>query len=137
MNDMSEPSAKSTLHTADIIRVLKLLPHRYPFLMLDRIYDMDGDASCVGVKNVTINVENLAKLDPADQERVLAIRDRLEEITAMDRGALTRSERKELRAEVKELTKQADHFNTLAGGSTIYISTAGLIIIILLLIILL
>ena len=55
MNDMGEPSAKSTLHTADIIRVLKLLPHRYPFLMLDRIYDMDGDQSCVGVKNVTIN----------------------------------------------------------------------------------
>ncbi|HEX9881688.1 MAG TPA: 3-hydroxyacyl-[acyl-carrier-protein] dehydratase FabZ, partial [Hyphomicrobium sp.] len=32
---MGEPSAKSTLQTADIIRVLKLLPHRYPFLMLD------------------------------------------------------------------------------------------------------
>ena len=55
MNDMGEPSARTTLHTADIIRVLKLLPHRYPFLMLDRIYDMDGDQSCVGVKNVTIN----------------------------------------------------------------------------------
>ena len=55
MNDMGEPKAKSALATADIIRVLKLLPHRYPFLMLDRIYDMDGDESCVGVKNVTIN----------------------------------------------------------------------------------
>lgn len=55
MNDMAETKAKSGLATADIIRVLKLLPHRYPFLMLDRIYDMDGDKSCVGVKNVTIN----------------------------------------------------------------------------------
>ena len=55
MNDMAEPKAKAALATADIIRVLKLLPHRYPFLMLDRIYDMDGDQSCVGVKNVTIN----------------------------------------------------------------------------------
>jgi 3-hydroxyacyl-[acyl-carrier-protein] dehydratase len=55
MNDMGEPQAKRALGTADIIRVLKLLPHRYPFLMLDRIYDMDGDESCVGVKNVTIN----------------------------------------------------------------------------------
>ncbi|HEY8246781.1 MAG TPA: 3-hydroxyacyl-ACP dehydratase FabZ, partial [Hyphomicrobium sp.] len=55
MNDMGEPKAKSALATADIIRVLKLLPHRYPFLMLDRIYDMDGDSSCIGVKNVTIN----------------------------------------------------------------------------------
>src|SRR5262245_59732605 len=54
MNDMGEPKVK-TLGSADIIRVLKLLPHRYPFLMLDRIYDMDGDSSCIGVKNVTIN----------------------------------------------------------------------------------
>ena len=44
-----------TLGTADIIRVMKLLPHRYPFLMVDRMYDMKGDESCVGVKNVTIN----------------------------------------------------------------------------------
>ncbi len=55
MNDMSEPQAKKKMDTADIIRVLKYLPHRYPFLMLDRIYDMDGDQSCVGLKNVTIN----------------------------------------------------------------------------------
>ncbi|HML30517.1 MAG TPA: 3-hydroxyacyl-[acyl-carrier-protein] dehydratase FabZ, partial [Hyphomicrobium sp.] len=36
------------LGTADINRVLKLLPHRYPFLLVDRIYDMDADESCVG-----------------------------------------------------------------------------------------
>lgn len=48
-------TTKSKLGTADIIRVQQLLPHRYPFLMVDRIYDMDGDESCVGVKNVTIN----------------------------------------------------------------------------------
>ena len=47
--------AKTALGTADIARVMKLLPHRYPFLMVDRIYDMDGDKSCIGVKNVTIN----------------------------------------------------------------------------------
>ena len=34
---------------------MKLLPHRYPFLLVDRMYDMNGDESCVGVKNVTIN----------------------------------------------------------------------------------
>ncbi len=55
MNDMSETPAAKTLATADIARVMKLLPHRYPFLMVDRMYDMDGDASCVGVKNVTYN----------------------------------------------------------------------------------
>src|SRR5688572_15745031 len=43
------------LGSADIARVMKLLPHRYPFLMLDRLQDMDGDQSCVGIKNVTIN----------------------------------------------------------------------------------
>jgi 3-hydroxyacyl-[acyl-carrier-protein] dehydratase len=34
---------------------MKLLPHRYPFLLVDRLQDMDGDESCVGIKNVTIN----------------------------------------------------------------------------------
>ena len=43
------------LGTADILRVMKLLPHRYPFLMVDRMYDMKGDESCIGVKNVTMN----------------------------------------------------------------------------------
>ena len=43
------------LGTADIMRVMQLLPHRYPFLMVDRMYDMKGDESCIGVKNVTMN----------------------------------------------------------------------------------
>jgi 3-hydroxyacyl-[acyl-carrier-protein] dehydratase len=48
-------TGKKVLGSADIARVMKLLPHRYPFLMLDRLQDMDGDDSCVGIKNVTIN----------------------------------------------------------------------------------
>ena len=40
---------------ADITRIMKLLPHRYPFLMLDRIFDVNRDESSVGIKNVTIN----------------------------------------------------------------------------------
>ena len=48
-------SEKETLDSADIMRVLELLPHRYPFLMIDRIIEMDGDDSCIGIKNVTIN----------------------------------------------------------------------------------
>ncbi|MDR1827202.1 MAG: 3-hydroxyacyl-ACP dehydratase FabZ [Methylobacteriaceae bacterium] len=43
------------LNYADIATVLKLLPHRYPLLLVDRIKDIDGDDSCVGIKNVTIN----------------------------------------------------------------------------------
>jgi 3-hydroxyacyl-[acyl-carrier-protein] dehydratase len=48
-------AAHSTLEAADIMGLFKLLPHRYPFLMIDRIVDIDGDDSAVGIKNVTIN----------------------------------------------------------------------------------
>ena len=44
-----------TLETADISRVMQLLPHRYPFLMIDKIIDINGDESAIGIKNVTIN----------------------------------------------------------------------------------
>jgi 3-hydroxyacyl-[acyl-carrier-protein] dehydratase len=50
---MSE--APATLQTADILEILDLLPHRYPFLLVDRIVDIDGDRSCIGIKNVTFN----------------------------------------------------------------------------------
>ncbi len=50
----SKPEKKE-LGSADIVRILKLLPHRYPFLLVDKIVDMDGDTSAVGIKNVTIN----------------------------------------------------------------------------------
>ena len=38
-----------------IEQILQLLPHRYPLLLVDRIIDMDGDESCIGIKNVTYN----------------------------------------------------------------------------------
>ncbi len=43
------------LETADILRILELLPHRHPFLLIDKIVEIDGDRSCIGIKNVTIN----------------------------------------------------------------------------------
>ena len=39
----------------DIHKIMRLLPHRYPFLMVDRVLEIDGDRRAVGVKNVTIN----------------------------------------------------------------------------------
>jgi UDP-3-O-[3-hydroxymyristoyl] N-acetylglucosamine deacetylase/3-hydroxyacyl-[acyl-carrier-protein] dehydratase len=39
----------------DICRIMKILPHRYPFLLVDRIVDLKKGAYAVGVKNVTIN----------------------------------------------------------------------------------
>jgi 3-hydroxyacyl-[acyl-carrier-protein] dehydratase len=45
----------TTLETAGILDILKALPHRYPFLMIDRIVEMKGDESAIGIKNVTFN----------------------------------------------------------------------------------
>ena len=39
----------------DTLEVMKLLPHRFPFLMVDRIIDFEGDHKCIGQKNVTMN----------------------------------------------------------------------------------
>jgi beta-hydroxyacyl-ACP dehydratase FabZ len=39
----------------DIARILERLPHRYPFLLVDRIIEVEGTARVVGIKNVTIN----------------------------------------------------------------------------------
>ena len=51
MNDTS----RTSLASIDIARLMELLPHRYPFLMVDRIIDIDGDNSAIGIKNVTFN----------------------------------------------------------------------------------
>lgn len=39
----------------EIGELFKLLPHRYPFLLIDRIERIEGDTSAVGIKNVTVN----------------------------------------------------------------------------------
>jgi beta-hydroxyacyl-ACP dehydratase FabZ len=39
----------------DIERILSVLPHRYPFLLVDRILEVTGTSRIVGMKNVTIN----------------------------------------------------------------------------------
>ncbi|MEZ5764805.1 MAG: 3-hydroxyacyl-ACP dehydratase FabZ [Xanthobacteraceae bacterium] len=49
---MDQPA---TLEAADIAAILKMLPHRYPFLMIDRVHSMRSDEFAIGVKNVTIN----------------------------------------------------------------------------------
>jgi 3-hydroxyacyl-[acyl-carrier-protein] dehydratase len=44
-----------TVEVADISEILRLLPHRYPFLMIDRIVDIRGEDHGIGIKNVTAN----------------------------------------------------------------------------------
>jgi 3-hydroxyacyl-[acyl-carrier-protein] dehydratase len=57
MNDASGTSgaAPTSLGAKDIMAIMQALPHRYPFLLVDRIVNIDGDRSCVGIKNVTFN----------------------------------------------------------------------------------
>ena len=51
MNDVTA----QTYETFDIKRLLELLPHRYPLLLVDRIIEARGDEYGVGIKNVTFN----------------------------------------------------------------------------------
>jgi len=39
----------------DIIGIMKVLPHRYPFLLIDRILEMEKGKRIVGMKNLTFN----------------------------------------------------------------------------------
>jgi len=46
---------RETVQSLDIKGILELLPHRYPFILIDRIYDFQPDLSVKGLKNVTMN----------------------------------------------------------------------------------
>jgi 3-hydroxyacyl-[acyl-carrier-protein] dehydratase len=53
---MTDQSTASTELTAmSIAEILKSLPHRYPMLMIDRIIEINGDETAIGIKNVTFN----------------------------------------------------------------------------------
>lgn len=43
------------LNVAEITDLLKVLPHRYPFLLIDKIIDIKNDETATGIKNVTFN----------------------------------------------------------------------------------
>jgi len=45
----------STVDAIDVHRIMEMIPHRYPFLMIDRVVDIVPDVKATGVKNVTIN----------------------------------------------------------------------------------
>ncbi|HEV2556275.1 MAG TPA: 3-hydroxyacyl-ACP dehydratase FabZ [Bosea sp. (in: a-proteobacteria)] len=47
--------ATTTLGVADIQKIMACIPHRYPFLLVDRVVEINGDESGIGIKNVTIN----------------------------------------------------------------------------------
>lgn len=52
---MADEGGTSALDVVDINRIMELIPHRYPMLMVDRVIDLVPGESAVGIKNVTIN----------------------------------------------------------------------------------
>ena len=53
MND--QPMPRQEVATKDVMEIMRLIPHRYPFLMIDRVTEIQHDMSAVGIKNVSIN----------------------------------------------------------------------------------
>ncbi|MBL1231118.1 MAG: hypothetical protein P1U44_10640 [Vicingaceae bacterium] len=87
---------------------------------------------------VKINEEAFNSLTKQDQAKALDIQTHLNEIYSTDKTNLSKSEKKELKQELRILKEEVDSINQKShNGHVIYISTGGLIIVILLLIILL
>lgn len=53
--DESRTTTEGLAMPIDITKLMQYLPHRYPFLLIDRIVTMDSDRYVVGIKNVTFN----------------------------------------------------------------------------------
>ncbi len=52
---MSEAPAPTDVDAIDIARIMEMIPHRYPMLLVDRVIEIEPDISAVGIKNVSIN----------------------------------------------------------------------------------
>jgi 3-hydroxyacyl-[acyl-carrier-protein] dehydratase len=48
-------AAKDKVGTINIERIMEMIPHRYPFLMIDRIEGVVANESAIGIKNVSVN----------------------------------------------------------------------------------
>ncbi len=52
---MNDKNQKEVYESLDIEAIIQAIPHRYPFLMIDRVIDVIPDVSATGLKNVSIN----------------------------------------------------------------------------------
>ena len=52
-SEMVSPDA--AIEVIDIARIMHAIPHRYPFLMIDRVVDVVPNRSAIGIKNVSVN----------------------------------------------------------------------------------
>lgn len=58
MEDTTQSNASqapTTIDVIDIQRIMHAIPHRYPFLLIDRVVEVELNKSAVGVKNVSVN----------------------------------------------------------------------------------
>ena len=52
---MNQIATGETVAEVDIKRIMEMIPHRYPMLMIDRVVDIVPNVRAVGIKNVTAN----------------------------------------------------------------------------------
>lgn len=52
---MDSLDSKTVVDTIEIERIMSMIPHRYPFLLVDRVVDLVKGESATGIKNVSIN----------------------------------------------------------------------------------
>ena len=55
MSDSPSPTVSAQKTTLDITEIMAILPHRYPFLLIDRVLEIEPRQRIVAIKNVTIN----------------------------------------------------------------------------------
>lgn len=46
---------RSTIESFDIAQIMRAIPHRYPFLLVDRMVEVERNVSAIGIKNVSVN----------------------------------------------------------------------------------
>lgn len=63
--NMDNPGKAKSSGAISVERIMEMIPHRYPFLMIDKVIEMVPDAYAVGVKNVSINEQFFAGHFPA------------------------------------------------------------------------
>ncbi len=55
MTETTAPTPSDAPLSADLALIQRIIPHRYPFLLVDKVRDIHLNKSCVGIKNVTFN----------------------------------------------------------------------------------
>ncbi len=63
---MTSETTETEAGTADLARIMRMIPHRYPFLLIDRVEKICPNESAVGIKNVTFNEPHFQGHFPAE-----------------------------------------------------------------------